>query len=474
MSATEVEIRSKLNDLFEKKNSEEVLVEKTKCFNEYTETFKRLVSPSDEDKRQLALFCASLVSANRENWPKISERFVAPIITYPFFPQPLLFPRDSYGIDSNSLENWAKAAECYNTAIDILKPIINLADDDKWKLVFCYNGLGSVYFGQRNWLKAAECYSAAINIFKSYTILTDEDKRKFVISYSNLGFAYSEQGNWLKAAECYSAAIEILGCIRNFTDEDKWEYVQYCLSLGNRYWALGQLDDARTWFKIALRKILTLTRCDALSMKALIFCYATINNDLANSDIEKNFYHALCIGFRNYSGSSCPLSFSLTSAKNYLLIDSHYCFDLLEELQLYVKFLLRNNESLRDEFKEDLRNPAVSTFLENISQEIERMKNAFSSTVGERFTEKFVYLISSHSQAIAKLQVRVSELTSNVASASNEEGRLLPPNNNNKIDHYFKSSKVGKKRPNEEETETFGVRISGSDLTSDKIPKRGI
>ena len=127
------------------------------------------------------------------------------------------------------LQNWKRAAELYQIAID-KNP--NLFAD-------VFTNAGHVYVQLHNWKRAAELYEIAI----------DKNPNLFACAFANAGYAYFRLQNWKRAAELYEIAL----------NKDSNLFAGAFADAGCAYFQLQNWEKVTELYEIAIKKNLNLS-----------------------------------------------------------------------------------------------------------------------------------------------------------------------------------------------------------------------
>lgn len=135
-----------------------------------------------------------------------------------------------------------ESLKAHNDAYQIYKEILDPNDE---RIASFYNNLSLLYQEMEQFERAVACQKKALEI-----VSHNNDQIKIAITHSNLGASLLQLGRTQEAIYHLELALEIF----NQSDEKDFHYNAAMLAMGNAQFTLGNLEEARKYYQIALKE----------------------------------------------------------------------------------------------------------------------------------------------------------------------------------------------------------------------------
>lgn len=135
-----------------------------------------------------------------------------------------------------------ESLKAHNDAYQIYKDILEPNDE---RIASFYNNLSLLYQEMEQFERAVACQKKALEI-----VSHNNDQIKIAITHSNLGASLLQLGRTQEAIYHLELALEIF----NQSDEKDFHYNAAMLAMGNAQFTLGNLEEARKYYQIALKE----------------------------------------------------------------------------------------------------------------------------------------------------------------------------------------------------------------------------
>lgn len=307
--------------------------------NEYLNIYRELESPTNEDKRTLALYQSELayVYYKQDDFSKAKEFYRKSIKTFKSidsvlsdqdkdtFGQCYDFLGEIYGElreadeDTESrefIEAQLREEKAYRKAIAVWETKTNSTDMDRRNLSErCFTLANAYYRGEYLYdLRGEDYFLKSIQAREGISVLTQEDKAYIALRYVNLAEFYIKQSvenetYYLKKAQKkYLKAIQILEK-KELEESYRSSCAQVYMRLGKARLYLGEshVDEAKKNFQTGVKLILLSDRDSRLSVDfgkknetVLCSAYSSIMEFFKCSEIEKSFYKLAINILENY------------------------------------------------------------------------------------------------------------------------------------------------------------------------------